>query len=120
MKNNLQSVASLLRMQMRRLDSVPAEQALSDSIARIMSIALVHETLSHEEIGGVDLGRLIGSISKMSSPNPPQGPVITLDSSGPPLLVPSREATSLALVVNELIQNAIKHGQPRYGTGSIS
>jgi two-component sensor histidine kinase len=119
-KNNLQSVASLLRMQMRRLDSVPAEQALSESIARIMSIALVHETLSHEEIGGVDLGRLIGSVSKISDPNPQQGPIITLDSSGPPLFVPSREATSLALVVNELIQNAVKHGQPQEGRGSIS
>lgn len=119
-KNNLQSVASLLRMQIRRLDSIPAEQALTESIARIMSIALVHETLSHEEISGVDLGRLIGSISKISVPKTQQYPVITLDSSGPPLILPSKEATSLALVVNELIQNAIKHGQPRDGKGSIS
>ena len=85
-----------------------------------MSIALVHETLSHGEIGMVDLGRLVGNISKVGEPHGQQGPVITLDLSGPPVFIPSREATSLALVVNELIQNAMKHGQRPDVRGSIS
>jgi two-component sensor histidine kinase len=109
-KNNLQNIASLLRMQLRRLDRVPAEQALSDSIARIMSIALVHDTLSQGEIGMVDLGRLVGSISKFSESETDKRPVITLDVSGPTIMIPSREATSLALVINELVQNAVQHG----------
>jgi two-component sensor histidine kinase len=109
-KNNLQNIASLLRMQLRRLDRVPAEQALSDSIARIMSISLVHDTLSQGEIGMVDLGRLVGSISKFSESEAVLRPNITLDASGSSIMIPSREATSLALVVNELVQNAVKHG----------
>ena len=109
-KNNLQNIASLLRMQLRRLDRVPAEQALSDSITRIMSIALVHDTLSQGEIGMVDLGRLVGSISKFSESETDKRPVITLDVSGSTIMIPSREATSLALVINELVQNAVQHG----------
>jgi two-component sensor histidine kinase len=109
-KNNLQNIASLLRMQLRRLDRIPAEQALSDSIARIMSIALVHDTLSQGEIGMVDLGRLVGSISKFSESEASHRPSITLDVSGSSIMIPSREATSLALVINELVQNAVQHG----------
>jgi two-component sensor histidine kinase len=120
-KNNLQNIASLLRLQLRRLDRVPAEQALSDSIARIMSIALVHDTLSQGEIGMVDLGRLVGSISKFSESEVVPRPSITLDVSGSSIMIPSREATSLALVVNELVQNAVYFPLKRnYTTWALS
>ena len=119
-KNNLQNIASLLRMQLRRLDRVSAEQALSDSISRIMSIALVHETLSQGEIGMVDLGRLVGSISKLPESDSLERPVITLDVSGSLVFIPSREATSLAMVINELVQNAVQHGFREKGKGKIS
>ena len=119
-KNNLQNIASLLRMQLRRLDRVSADQALSDSISRIMSIALVHETLSQGEIGMVDLGRLVGSISKLPETDAPERPVITLDVSGAQVFIPSREATSLALVINELVQNAVQHGKKEKGRGKLA
>jgi two-component sensor histidine kinase len=109
-KNNLQNIASLLRMQIRRLDRISAEQALNDSISRIMSIAVVHETLSRGEIGMVNVGQLITSISRLSLSSQTEQPLITLDISGAPIMIPSKEATSLALVVNELIQNALQHG----------
>ena len=109
-KNNLQNIASLLRMQMRRLDRITPERALDDSISRIMSIAAVHEILSHGEPGMVDLGRLLGRISKVSLPAQAVGPIITLDISGPSVTIPSRLATTVALVINELIQNALQHG----------
>ena len=118
-KNSLQNIASLLRMQIRRLDHAPAEQALSDSIARIMSIALVHDTLSQEGIGMVDLGRLVGSISKLMESGSSRNPIITLDASGPPIMIPSREATSLALVINELLQNAVQHSFQKTGKGKL-
>jgi len=119
-KNNLQNIASLLRMQLRRVDRVSAEQALSDSISRIMSIALVHETLSQGEIGMVDVGRLIGSLSKLPESDSLERPVITLDVSGSPVLIPSREATSLAMVINELVQNSVQHGFRERGKGKLS
>ena len=119
-KNNLQNIASLLRMQIRRLDRVPAEQALSDSISRIMSIAVVHENLSRGEIGMVNVGQLITSISQFSLSSDSEQPMITLDISGLPIMIPSKEATSLALVVNELIQNALRHGIPAESKGKVS
>lgn len=109
-KNNLQNIASLLRMQIRRLDRISAEQALNDSISRIMSIAVVHETLSSGEVGMVNMGQLITSISQLSLGSQSEQPLITLDISGTPIMIPSKEATSLALVVNELVQNALQHG----------
>lgn len=119
-KNNLQNIAALLRMQLRRLDHVSPEQALTDSISRIMSIALVHETLSEGQIGMVDLGRLVGSISKAAETDRTSRAWITLDVSEHPVMIPSREATSVALVVNELIQNALEHGIKKKDDGRVS
>ena len=119
-KNNLQNIAALLRMQLRRLDRISPEQAIEDSISRIMSIALVHENLSQGEIGFVDLGLLVKSISKAVEPNQTVRPWITLDTSERLVMIPSREATSVALVVNELIQNALEHGQRVEGEDRIS
>jgi two-component sensor histidine kinase len=119
-KNNLQNIASLLRMQRRRLNHAAAQQALTDSISRIMSIALVHETLSSREIGMVDIGRLVGSISKIPFSGAMDQPIVTLDVSGPEILISSKEATALALVANELIQNAYEHGIKHRSDGRIA
>lgn len=114
-KNNLHNIAGLLRMQVRRLDRISAEQALDDSIARIVSIAKVHETLSQGDIGMIDLGPLTGRISTLSLPEGPENPVVSIDVSGSPILVPSKEATSVALVINELVRNAVQHGMSATG-----
>lgn len=119
-KNNLQNIAALLRMQMRRLDRITPEQALSDSISRIMSIALVHETLSEGQMGLVDLGKLVGNISRAAETGGMGRPWITLDASEHPILIPSREATSVSLIVNEVVQNAIQHGFKGIENGRIS
>ncbi len=107
-KNNLQNIASLLRLQIRRLDGISAEQALSDGISRIMSIAVVHETLCHGGIGIVDLRKLVDNVGKLSLSGINSN--VSIDISGPSVMVPSKEATSIALIVNELIQNAARHG----------
>jgi two-component sensor histidine kinase len=119
LKNNLQNVASILRLQIRRLEGVSAEQALNDSITRIMSIAVVHETLCQGDIGMVDLRTLIGNVSGLSLAGQIE-PSMTVDISGPSVMIPSREATSLALVVNELIQNAARHGYKGQSEGKLS
>ena len=118
-KNNLQNIASLLRMQSRRLDHLPAKIALNDSISRIMSIALVHECLSNQEIGLVDLGQLIQDISRVADVSAARRPVITLDITGPEVMVSAKQATPLALVLNELIQNAVQHGGGEAHEGKI-
>jgi two-component sensor histidine kinase len=119
-KNNLQNIASLLRLQMRRLDDVSVKQALMDSISRITTIAVVHESLSQEEGTMVDVGQLVGRISKLAEAESIEGAVVTLDVSQSSVLIPSREATYLALVVNELVQNAFKHGLRGRSDGNVS
>jgi two-component sensor histidine kinase len=109
-KNNLHNIAGLLRMQIRRLDRKSAEQALNDSIARIVSIAKVHETLSQGDIGMIDLGDLVRGVSMQSLPDSQATAMVSIDVSCSHILVPSKEATSVALVINELVQNAVKHG----------
>ena len=118
-KNNLQNVASILRLQIRRLEGISAEQALTDSISRIMSIAVVHETLCQGEIGMVDLRRLIDNVSELSLAGQVE-PRVTVVISGLSVMVPSREATSLALVINELIQNAARHGYKGQDEGTLA
>ena len=119
-KNNLHNIAGLLRMQIRRLDQKSAEQALDDSISRIVSIAKVHETLSQADIGMIDLGDLIRGISALSLSEGQANSFVSIDVSGSHILVPSKEATSVALVTNELVQNAVKHGMSKGGDGSLT
>jgi two-component sensor histidine kinase len=118
-KNNLQNVASILRMQIRRLDGISSEQALNDSISRIMSIAVVHETLCQGEIGMVDMRILMDNISRLSLAGQFE-PKMSVDISGPSMMVPSKEATSLALILNELIQNAARHAYKGLSEGKLS
>jgi two-component sensor histidine kinase len=118
-KNNLQTVASLLRMQIRRLDTITAEQALEDSIHRIQAIALVHETLSHAEIGLVDFGELIGRIARLLGDPVAPGTRLDLRVTGPAVMLDSRQATAAALVANELVANALTHGVRPDTTGVV-
>ena len=109
-KNNLQNIASLLRMQARRVRHQDAKVALESSISRIMSIAMVHQTLSLTDIEKVDIVNLANKIYTLATSEMGDKPIITLETSGPETLLPSKFATSLALVLNELIQNAVKYG----------
>jgi two-component sensor histidine kinase len=118
-KNNLQNIASLLALQMRRTVEAAAKEALAASIARISAIAVVHESLSQEETAMADLGGLLKSMSKLAETESGNQVAITVDVSEPAILIPSREATYLALVVNELIQNALKHGTDEGREGRI-
>jgi two-component sensor histidine kinase len=109
-KNNLQTVAALLRMQARRIESPEAKVALTDAMSRVASIAIVHETLSqaYDEIVEFDrvadrLLRMVGDVAAS------WGGVsaVRLGSFG---LLSAEVATSLAMVVTELCQNAVEHG----------
>lgn len=109
-KNNLQTVAALLRLQGRRTDAVEAREALAEATRRVSSIALVHETLSQ----GLDEDVLFDGIADQMSST-----VLDLAATGerPALvrrmgsfgLLPGDVATPLALVLSELLQNAVEH-----------
>ncbi len=112
-KNNLQTVSSLLRIQGRRLESPEAKQAIDESVRRIQSIAVIHEMLAVSGGDEVELADIVRPIMEMaqtslvSSDRPVQFRQI---GAGPTLS--ARKASSLAVVVTELIQNAIEHGFP--------
>jgi two-component system, sensor histidine kinase PdtaS len=109
-KNNLQTVASLLRLQARRLGDHPmAVAALEDSVRRIASIALVHETLTEEFEGAVDMADVARRVVRMLEGSLGREDVrIRLETAS--VQADAAVATPLAVVLNELIQNAVEHG----------
>jgi two-component system, sensor histidine kinase PdtaS len=113
-KNNLQTISSLLRLQGRRLESTEAKQAVEESVRRIRSIALVHETLSREAGDDVAFSEIARPLVRMVeesllSPDHPVRFHLTGDAGK----LPARVATPLAVVLTELLQNAVDHAYPR-------
>ncbi len=120
-KNNLQTVASLLRLQSRRLGSEEAKAALEESVRRISSIALVHETLSQDSTERVEFDHVAQRILAMLDDgfHARERPVRFLVE-GSAGSLPSEIATTLALVLVELCQNAVEHAfDDRGGTVTV-
>jgi len=112
-KNNLQTISALLRLQARRLDNPEAKEVLEESVRRIQAISLVHETLSHEAGEDIDLREVVSQLVRtveegLMSPDRPIRFVVTGDAG----IVPSAVVTPLAVVLNELLQNAVDHAFP--------
>jgi two-component system, sensor histidine kinase PdtaS len=112
-KNNLQTISSLLRLQGRRLDSPEAKGAIEESVRRIRSIALVHETLSREAGDDVAFIEIVRPLVRMvedgmSSPDRP----VRFSVEGDGGVLPAQVATPASVVLNELLQNAIDHAFP--------
>jgi two-component sensor histidine kinase len=109
-KNNLQTVAALLRLQARRMRQPEAAAALREAVRRVGSIALVHETLSQvtgEVVEFDEIARRIATVAAdVSAPEARVTPVL----SGRFGILPASVATPLALVLTELLHNAVQHG----------
>ncbi len=114
-KNNLQTVAALLRLQARRMRVPEASSALQDAVHRVGSIALVHETLSQasgEVVEFDEVARRIATMAgELSAPEARITPVLT----GRFGVLSAQVATPLALVLTELLHNAVQHGLSRPG-----
>ncbi len=109
-KNNLQTVAALLRLQARRMDSEAARLALEEAVRRVGTIAIVHETLSQAGEEHVDfdeiaerLGRMVAEVSALASR-------VRVRHEGEFGVLSSEVATALAMVLTEVLQNAVEHG----------
>jgi two-component sensor histidine kinase len=114
-KNNLQTVAALLRLQARRLRAPEARTALDEAVRRVGSIAVVHETLSRAPEEVVDFDDVADRVAMMagevSAPEVRVIPKIT----GSFGLLSAAVATPLAMILTELLQNALQHGFPPAG-----
>ncbi|WP_199439430.1 PAS domain-containing sensor histidine kinase [Umezawaea beigongshangensis] len=108
-KNNLQTVAALLRLQSRRTSSEEAREALTESVRRVTSIALVHETLSMSVDERVDLDDVVDRVIPMMSDVATTETQVVVRREGLFGVVPAELATPLVMVLTELVQNAYEH-----------
>jgi len=118
-KNNLQTVAALLRLQARRIESVSGREALEEAVRRVGAIAVVHETLSqsYEEEVEFDavVDQLIGLVSEVGG----HAGEVQLRRTGSFGTLSSAAATPLAMVLTEVLQNAMEHGFPEGRSGLV-
>ena len=109
-KNNLQSVAGLLRMQSRRSGSDDVKQALQDSIHRIESMALVHEIVSNFDEDYVALRSIIEELWRLLRQGLGSSEQrIDMEYLGDDIIISSHKASYVSLVLNELFSNLFKH-----------
>ncbi len=119
-KNNLQTVASLLSLQMRRAETAEAIELLGLSAARVESIAAVHEILSEEDIGLATIEEIaIRIMDIVVNDLVPPSQKIDFTIAPAPIRLDSKQATLFALVLNELVSNAATHGLAGRSPGSI-
>ena len=119
-KNNLQTIAAMLRLQSRRCQGSEAKQQLTDAVNRILSISVIHEFLSQDEHRPINIRdicqRILGQAQEVTV-NPGQRVEIAME--GPNIRLPANQATASALVVNELLMNAVEHGLRDRNNGEI-
>lgn len=120
-KNNLQTVAMLLQLQASDSATLSAAEILQHSVNRIQSIAAVHEVLAHEGYRLVNVKEVTERIVHSVSQNMLRPDLrATINVEGEPIVLPSRAATSLALVIHELLQNALEHAFVGRNAGTIT
>jgi two-component sensor histidine kinase len=120
-KNNLQTIAALLRLQARRTASREVAEMLTQSINRILSIAVVHEFLSKDEASMINIhevsNRILNEVTR-GILDPEKRIRVRLE--GPSnFCLPAQQATSCALIINELLQNAVEHAYRDKSEGLI-
>lgn len=119
-KNNLQTVASLLRLQSRHCDSEDTKQVLAETMERILAISATHQLLAQNGVDQVKIGEVLMTIrnnTKRYFAKP--GFEIDLIIEGDDFEVDSDVSTSVALVVNELLQNSLKYAFSEKGSGNV-
>jgi two-component sensor histidine kinase len=115
-KNNLQTVAALLRLQARRVDTVAARAALEESVRRVASIAIVHETLSMSVDEAVEFDAIVDRVAAAAVEVAAPETKVHLRRASSFGVLPAEVATPLAMVLNELLLNAVEHGFPEGST----
>jgi two-component sensor histidine kinase len=111
-KNNLQTISSLLRIQSRRMAPGEARQALEESERRVRSIAIVHEILSRDTTDEVDFNDILPALVRMAEDMGTADRPVHISYRGEAGQMQASVATPLAVVITELLQNAAEHAFP--------
>jgi GAF domain-containing protein len=120
-KNNLANVAGILSLQRRRSKSPEVIATLAESVSRVQGLAATHDLLAHEEVSEArldDIARKIVGVANANLRPPDKHIVFHVDPS--PTVIPSQAVTILALALNEMVSNAIKHGMADQTEGAIT
>ncbi|SRR5581483_4070785 len=118
-RNNLASIVGLLSMELMRPEPRPAKTVLMNSINRVKSIGQVHTMLSEDSFGAVDFQSIAEAIVGFVTSSWGSGRQVRVDVSGDPVVLDPKRASSLALVVNELITNSLKYAFPEESEGLV-
>jgi two-component sensor histidine kinase len=120
-KNNLQTIAALLRLQARKAASDEVAEQLRQTVSRILSIAVVHEFLARDEQAVINIhevgNRILNEVTH-GTLDPEKRIELRLEGTKQ-FHLPAQQATSCALIINELLQNAVEHGYRDRGQGTI-
>ncbi len=120
-KNNLQTIAALLRIQSRRVKDPAASVALQDATNRILSVAFIHEFLSDQGSSTINIKEVCQRIvTQLREGIIGPDKRIGFQVNGRSIWLPARQATATALVINELLQNSLEHGFESREQGDIS
>jgi two-component sensor histidine kinase len=121
-RNNLQTVAALLSIHLRQEENAPWSSSLREAVSRVQAIAAVHDLLSDESrLGGTTVDVLAKHVADEAYGTLiPPGLEVTFDIAPSDVVVPSRQATVLALLINELVSNAVSHGFHGRDRGTIT
>ncbi|WP_222266293.1 sensor histidine kinase [Modestobacter marinus] len=118
-KNNLQTVAALLRLQARRMTEPAARAALEESVRRVASIAVVHETLAGSREDVVEVDDVLDQVLPMLGDVTSVGPAARIKRVGSFGELPAAAATPLVMAVTELLHNAAVHAFDAGAPGTI-
>ncbi|GAA4786091.1 PAS domain-containing sensor histidine kinase [Actinomycetospora chlora] len=118
-KNNLQTVAALLRLQARRTPHSEAQEALTESVRRVASIALVHEALAASVDEKVDIDDVLDRVLPMMNDVTRPGARVAMRREGQVGVLSAGMATPLVMVLTELVANALEHGFAERASGTI-
>jgi len=120
-KNNLATVASILSLQRRRTRSAEVRNILAESVNRVQGLAATHDLLSHEDVSEARVDDVARKIVGVANANlRPLDSQITFEVDPCAVVIPSRAVAILALVLNEMVSNAIKHGMTGMKKGSVT
>ncbi|GHO66706.1 hypothetical protein KSC_055980 [Ktedonobacter sp. SOSP1-52] len=119
-KNNLATVAGILSLQRRRTRSPEVRHILAESVNRVQGLAATHDLLAHEDVSEARVDDIARKIVGVANANlsPPEKR-ISFQVETCPVVIPSRAVTILALVINEMVSNAIKHGMAEVTRGTV-
>lgn len=120
-KNNLATVAGILSLQRRRTRSPEVRYTLAESVNRVQGLAATHDLLAHEDVSEARVDDIARKIVGVANANlKPPDKHITFEVEPCPIVIPSRAVSVLALVLNEMVSNAIKHGMADQSAGKIA